>query len=67
MKVSGQMHSDGFKRRLAFSFAVIIIFAFKNFLLLIIKSFITKALEYKAILKFKNNFYAFLIDESLFR
>ena len=49
------MHSDAFKRRLAFSFAVIIL-ALNNFLLQL-KGFITKALEYKAVLKFKNNLY----------
>ena len=43
------MYSDAFKRRPAFSFTVIIL-ASNNFLLLL-KSFITKALEYKAVLK----------------
>ena len=51
MKVNGQMHSDAFERQLAFSFTVII---------LALKSFITKALEYKAVLRFKNNLYALL-------
>ena len=50
IKVSVRMHSDAFKRRLAFSFIVI-------------KSFISKALEFK----FKKIIcYAFLSDESLF-
>ena len=51
------MRSDAFKRKLAFSFTVIHkILAF----LLLLKSFITKTLEYKAVLKFKNNLYALL-------
>ena len=49
IKVSRQMHSDAFKRRHVFSFTVIIL-ASNNFLLLL-KRLITKALEYKAILK----------------
>ena len=43
------MRNDAFKRRLAFSFTVIIL-AQNNFLLLV-KPFITTVLEYKAILK----------------
>ena len=42
------MRSNAFGRRLAFSFTVIIL----DFLLLL-KSFVTKALEYKVVLKFK--------------
>ena len=56
------MCSNALNRRLAFSFIVIIL-AY-NFL-----SFITKALEYIAIVKFKNIFmhcFAFLSDEFLF-
>ena len=52
------MHSYAFKRRSAFSFAYIIL-AQNNFLLLL-KSFITMALKYKGVLKFKNNLYALL-------
>ena len=58
IKMSGQNHSATFKSGLTFSFTVII-FALNNFPLLL-KSFITKELEYKAILKFKNNLYALL-------
>ena len=43
------MHRDAFKRRLAFTFTVIIL-AQNNFLLLL-KPFITTAVEYKAVLK----------------
>ena len=49
IKVNGWMRSDAFKRRLTFSFTVIIL-AQNNFLLLL-KPFITMALKYKAILK----------------
>ena len=62
------MRSEAFKRRLAFSFTIIIL----QLYLLRLKSFITKALEYKAVLKFQDNLYAllhlyaFLSDESLF-
>ena len=55
IKVSGQMRSDAFKRRLTFSFTVI------NFgLKQLSKCFFTKALGYKAILKFKNSLHALL-------
>ena len=46
MKLSGQIHSNAFKRRLAFGFRLI--FQLKQ-LSTIVKSFITKALVYKAI------------------
>ena len=66
--VSRQIPSHAFKRRLTFSFTVII-FKLKQ-LSTTVKSFDTKAaLEYKAILKFKAICmccYAFLSDESLF-
>ena len=67
IKVSGRMRSDAFKRRPVFSFTVTIS-TYNNFLLLL-KSFITTALEYKAILKFKTTCmccYAFLSVEFLF-
>ena len=54
-KVSGRMHSNAFKRRLAFSFTVIIS-ALNNFLLLLK----TKVLEYKPLLSLKNNLCALL-------
>ena len=50
IKVSGRMRSDAFKRSLAFSFTVII--SAENNFLLLLKPFITTALEYKAVLKF---------------
>ena len=53
------MRSDAFKRRLASSFRVIS-FGLKQLSTIVKKSFITKALEYKAVLKFKNNLYALL-------
>ena len=67
IKVCGQMHSDTFKRRPALSFTVI--FLALNNLLLLLKSFITEAQEFKADLSFKIIFmccYAFLSDEFLF-
>ena len=45
------MRSDTFKRRLAFSLTVLI--SAENNFLLLLKSYITMTLEYKAILKFK--------------
>ena len=56
--VSGQMCSNAFKRSLAFSFTVII--STLKQLSAIVKSFITKALKCKVVLKFKNNLYALL-------
>ena len=50
IKVSRQMCSSAFKRRLVFRFTVIISANFP----LLLKSLITKALEYKADLNFKN-------------
>ena len=50
------MCGDTFKRGLAFSLTLIIS---ANFLLLL-NGFVTKALKYKAIVKFKNNLYALL-------
>ena len=49
------MHSDAFKRRLAVSNNS----GLKQ-LSTIVKSFFTKALEYKAVLNLKNNLYALL-------
>ena len=58
VKVSGRMHSDAFKRRLAFGLKQLSTVA---------KSFITKALECKTVLKslkiINMHCYAFLIDE----
>ena len=55
------MHSDTFKRRLAFGFTVIVS-AQNNFLLL----FNIYALEYKAVLKFKRWFVCIATHFSLF-
>ena len=53
------VHADAFKRRLDFSYTVIISALNNNFLLLL-KSYITKALEYKGDLNFKNQLYVLL-------
>ena len=53
------MCSDALKRRLVFGYRVANNFGLKQ-LSTIVKSFITKALEYKAVLMFNNNFYASL-------
>ena len=49
IKVSGRMRNNTFKRRLTFSFTVVI--SAQNNFLLLVKPFITTALKYKAVLK----------------
>ena len=53
------MHSNTFKRKLAFSFTVI---GLKQLSTII---FVTKVVEYKVILKFKNNLYVLLCTRAL--
>ena len=52
------MRNDTFKRRPAFSLTVTI--SAQKYFLLLEKPFTTTALEYKAILQFKNDLYALL-------